>query len=37
MKESRDAYRILVGKPEVGDNLEDPGVDGVIISKCATN
>jgi hypothetical protein len=33
MGEGRDAYRILVGRPEGGDDLEDPGVDGRIILK----
>jgi hypothetical protein len=28
MREGRDAYRALVGKPEEGDHLEDPDVDG---------
>jgi hypothetical protein len=27
------AYRVLVEKPEGGDYLEDPGVDGRIILK----
>ena len=27
----RGVYRILVGKPEKRDHLEDPGVDGKII------
>jgi hypothetical protein len=27
------AYRILVGRPEEGDNLGDPGLDGRIILK----
>ena len=32
--EMRDAYRVLVGKPErESDHLEDPGVDGRIIRK----
>jgi hypothetical protein len=31
--EGRGAYRILVGRPEEGDHLEDPGVDGRIILK----
>ena len=33
MGERRDAYRILVGKPERGNNFEDPGVTGRIILK----
>jgi hypothetical protein len=33
MGESRGAYRALVGKPEGGNHLEDPGVDGRIILK----
>jgi hypothetical protein len=31
--ERRGAYRALVGKPEGSSNLEDPGVDGIIILK----
>ena len=31
---TRDVYRVLVGKPEEGDHLGDPGVDGRIILKC---
>ena len=31
--ERRGAYRLLVGKPKVGNYLEDPGVDGKIILK----
>jgi hypothetical protein len=31
--ERRGAYRVLVGKSEEGDHLEDPGVDGRIILK----
>jgi hypothetical protein len=31
--EGRGAYRILVGKPEGRNHLEDPGVDGRIILK----
>jgi hypothetical protein len=30
---SRDAYRVLVGKPNGRNHLEDPGVDGRIILK----
>jgi hypothetical protein len=30
MGERRGVYRILVGKPEDRDHLEDPGVDGRI-------
>jgi hypothetical protein len=33
MGEKRGAYRILVGRPEEGDHLGDPGVDGRIILK----
>ena len=33
MGESKDVYRVLVGKPEGKDNLEDPGVDGRIILR----
>ena len=29
----RVAYTVLVGKPEKGDHLEHPGVDGRIILK----
>jgi len=31
--EGRGAYRVLVGKPEERDNLEDSGVDGMIILR----
>jgi len=31
MWERRGVYRILVGKPEGKNHLEDPGVDGRII------
>ena len=31
MRERRGVYRVLVGKPEGKNNLEDPGVDGRII------
>jgi hypothetical protein len=31
MRESRGVYRILVGKLEERDHLEDPGVDGRTI------
>jgi hypothetical protein len=34
MAECRDAYRILVGKPEGRSQLENRGVDGRIILKC---
>jgi hypothetical protein len=30
----RDAYSVLVGKPERIGHLENPGVDGRIILKC---
>jgi hypothetical protein len=33
MEESRGAYRVLVGKPEGRNHLEDTGVDGRIILK----
>jgi hypothetical protein len=33
MGEKRDAYRILVGRPEGRHHLGDPGVDGRIILK----
>ena len=33
MGERRCAYRVLVGKPEGKNHLEDPGVDGRIILK----
>jgi hypothetical protein len=29
--ERRGAYRVLVGKPEGRNHLEDPSVDGIII------
>jgi len=31
--ERRGVYRVLVGKLEGGDHLEDPGVDGRIILR----
>jgi hypothetical protein len=34
MEDRRDAYRVLVGKPEERNHLEDPGIDGRIILKC---
>jgi hypothetical protein len=33
MGEGRGVYRILVGRSEDGDHLEDPGIDGRIILK----
>ena len=33
MGERRGAYRILVGKPEERDRLEDPDIDGRIILR----
>jgi hypothetical protein len=33
MGKRRGAYRVLVGKPEGGDHLEDQGVGGRIILK----
>jgi len=29
--ERRDVYKVLVGKPEGKNHLDDPGVDGSII------
>jgi hypothetical protein len=31
--ESRVVYKVMVGRPEKRDSLEDPGVDGRIILK----
>jgi hypothetical protein len=31
--ERRGLYRVLVGKPEGRDQLEDPGIDGRIILR----
>jgi hypothetical protein len=31
--EKRDVHKIIVGKPEGRNHLEDPGVDGRIILK----
>ena len=31
--EGRNAYRVLVGKPEGKNHLEDPGIDGAIILR----
>jgi len=33
MGDKRGIYRILVGRPEERDNLEDLGIDGRIILK----
>jgi len=33
MGERRGVYRVLVGKPEGKNHLEDPGIDGRIILK----
>ena len=33
MGERRGAYRVLVGKPEGKNHLEDPGLDGRIILR----
>jgi len=33
MGERRGTYRVLVGKPERRDHLEDPGIDGRIILR----
>jgi hypothetical protein len=35
MGENKRAYKGLVGKPEESHDLEDIGVDGRIILKCA--
>jgi len=32
--ESRGVYRVLGGKPEGKDHLEDPGVDGRTVLRC---
>jgi hypothetical protein len=34
MGERRGAHRVLVGKPEGKNHLEDPGIDGRIILRC---
>jgi hypothetical protein len=34
MRESRNAYAVLVGRTEGKSNMEDAGVDGSIILKC---
>jgi hypothetical protein len=34
MGERRGVYRVLVGKPEGKNHLEDTGVDGRIILRC---
>jgi hypothetical protein len=34
MGERRDAFRVLVGKPEGRNHLKNPGIDGRIILKC---
>jgi hypothetical protein len=33
MGERRGVYRVLVGRPETRDHLEDPGIDGKIILR----
>jgi hypothetical protein len=33
MGERRGVYRVLVGKPEEGDHLEDQSIDGRIILR----
>jgi hypothetical protein len=33
MGQGRGAYRILVGRPERRNHLEDPGIDGMLILK----
>jgi hypothetical protein len=37
MRERRNAYRVLVGKPEGKNSLEDLGVDGTVILKWNLN
>ena len=37
MGETGGAYRVLVGKPEGKDHLDDLGVDERIIIKCILN
>jgi len=37
MRERRNAYRVLVGKPEGKNRLEDLGIDGTIIVKWSFN
>jgi hypothetical protein len=32
MGEGRGAYRILVGRPEGRNHLEDQGIDGIILT-----
>ena len=32
-EEKRDVYRVLVGKAEGKNHLEDPGVDGTLILR----
>jgi hypothetical protein len=34
MGEKRGAYKVLVGKSQKKDHLEDPGIEGRIILKC---
>jgi hypothetical protein len=34
MREKRNAYRVLVGKPKKGDHLEDQEMGGWIILGC---
>jgi hypothetical protein len=33
MGETRNAYRVLLGKPDVKDHIEDVGLNGQIILK----
>ena len=37
MEESKDAYRVLVWRPERRDHLDDLGVDGSVILKWILN
>ena len=34
MGERRVVYKVLIGKPEEKNHLEDPGLDGRIILRC---
>jgi hypothetical protein len=32
----RNAYKILIGKPEGRDHMEDLGINGMIIFECTS-